>query len=409
MEIQDLPCLQQPEILQALREADTISPDAFALQYGGRRDWPVAAMAEQLQCRRKWQDKLPHFLEAQLLGTSESSEQASSMWTAAYKASLFQAGSMLDICGGLGVDAIAFMQAGFELAYNDADPLKAALFEWNARWMDCCPTAVHARAAADLIDDLIDQDQYFDYIYADPSRRQDGQRILDLSQCQPSLPSLLPQLSRLADWLIVKLAPQQYGPDLIGQLPGLQRQMLISLDRECKECLLLVDLQEREESFSPMAHCLSRDGEPFIITATRDRMDRSILRQASSYIYDPDPAILLAGAGATLARQFDLGVLASSNRRLDKSHALLLSGPELHRDFPGRIFDVHTQLPWSRKTVRKYLQEQGITQAHVWRCQTRASVAELQRMLDLKPGHQASCLVTTLADGSQSFIHAMPV
>jgi hypothetical protein len=189
----------------------------------------------------------------------------------------------------------------------------------------------------------------------------------------------------------------------------LQRRVLISLDRECKECLLFIDLHLDEESFSPSAHCLRRTEPPFVITAERDRMDIPILKSAGQYLYDPDPAILLAGAGAALAAQFKLGVLSSSHRRLDKAHALLLSGDVLHRDFPGRVFSVHTQQPWSRKAVRKYLGEHGISKAHVWRCQTRASVSELRKMLDLQPGHEASCVLATLADGQQAFIHANPV
>ena len=409
MDLNDVQRLQDPAIQAALTAAAELSPDAFVLKYAGRTDWPVAAMAMQLQCRAKWRDKLPSWAAASaLLCTAESYEQSSSEATAALKPQLLaQAGiccdRVLDLCAGLGVDVMAFAQAGAAIHYNDSDAVKAAIFQWNAARRGIRVARCSELTAEALIPSLADN--AYDVIYADPSRRVAGERVMDLARYSPDLPRLMGDLATKAPYLLLKLAPQLAQQQIAELFPGLMQSWVVSVDRECKECLALVDLRSVDRTAEPRrtALCLSSQGSQQHIEA-EPRYRAALVNQAERYLYDPDPAILVAGVSSGLSAYGNFSVLAQSHATMDSSNALLLTSEEYYPDFPGRIFKIVHQEPLQRKSVGRYLKAQGISRAHVWRCQSRQSVKELRAQFKLQDAAAPSCVALGLPDGQQLFM-----
>jgi len=66
---EDVAALRQPGILDALRAHAGDAPERFALRHGGRADWPVRAMAEQLRARAALRTKLAGWPLERLLAT----------------------------------------------------------------------------------------------------------------------------------------------------------------------------------------------------------------------------------------------------------------------------------------------------------------------------------------------------
>ncbi|NTU50391.1 MAG: hypothetical protein HGA87_05870, partial [Desulfobulbaceae bacterium] len=127
MTFQELQNLLQPDIqaLLALHRSD--DPAAFAMQFHGRRDLPVRAMAEQLACRQKAVKKLPALSQHNMLYTPLALEQSSGERTAAYKALLLSGKRVIDLSGGLGVDAMFLARVFQEVVYCERDPLLCAV------------------------------------------------------------------------------------------------------------------------------------------------------------------------------------------------------------------------------------------------------------------------------------------
>ena len=82
----ELKILLQSDIQALLAEYRTDDPAAFALQFHGRSELPIRAMAEQLACRQKAVKKLPTLSQYNLLYTPLALEQSSGKSMAAYKA-----------------------------------------------------------------------------------------------------------------------------------------------------------------------------------------------------------------------------------------------------------------------------------------------------------------------------------
>ncbi len=401
VQIDDIPRLQEPEILAALRAHSDVAADQFVLANSKQTDWPLAAMAEQLQCRQKFKQKLPQFLDKDVLCTAESFEQSSSWYCAQHKAALFDVGSMLDLCGGLGVDSMAFAAAGFSVSYNDIDPLKAEMFKWNTQQLDMPINTIINKDAFDCLNEI----DAVDYIFIDPSRRSEGKRQRAIQQFQPDLAALKPLLHEKAQRLILKLAPQTNLSEIQELFPGIQHGRFISLDGEAKECLIDIDLRVEQGRVQREAHCLRRDGSNAIVKQPASE-EIEWAEEAQRYMYIPDPSVVLAGLSASLSQFVNLRVLSSSHVDVTNANAIALTGDSYCQFFPGRVFEVIAQQELSRKSVNRYLRQADINQAHVWRCQSKASVADLRKMLGLKDGGDNSCLVLGLADGRQWFIHA---
>ena len=413
MDVASAQLLQSAAYQAVLRDAADQSPDAFVLAHSKKRDWPLAAMAEQLACRKKFAAKLPQFIDRDVILSSEMFEQSSSQWCAQHKVKLCPEGPLriLDICGGLGVDAMALAAAGHRVSFNDIDALKSELCAWNMQQMGLQCEAISNLAAADLLATVAEQS--FDVICADPSRRTgQGKRLFKLEDCEPNIVALLPDLRRCARYVLLKLAPSISAQSLLESLPGLERLQHVSLDGEMKECLAWVDLAKTSNAAPRReAVCLRRDGQDRSITATADVAAINVAAglSAGAYLYDPDVAVVQAQALGAVAQDFQLQLLSASHSQLRQANAALFVADTLHSTFPGRLFRVEAVQAYNRKQNRKYLKSNGLHKVHVWRCQSKRSVANLRQELGLEDGNDASVLVYRDATGREFFVHCSRV
>ena len=106
MTLEELQNLIKPENQVLLAEKQSDDPAAFAMQFHGRKDLPVRAMAEQIGCRQKAAKKLPALSRHNLLYTPLALEQSSGERTAEYKSAIMSGKRVIDLSGGLGVDTM---------------------------------------------------------------------------------------------------------------------------------------------------------------------------------------------------------------------------------------------------------------------------------------------------------------
>ena len=321
---------------------------------------------QQVEGRERTADKLPAFaaIEDWWYPVRLSCEQCSSEATARYKASLCQSEgrSLLDLTGGYGVDTYFLSEhfAHTDYVEQNEELCRIAEHNFNVRRNNVQGTkgsiSVHNCAAEEFLSSSLEgKMEGYSLIFLDPARRDSyGGKVFRLEDCTPNVVELLPDLlSHLAPdgRIMLKLSPML---DLTQAINRLQSDhvhgtkinwdvYVVAVKNEVKEVLLLsggagqitaIDLAKKDQAFS------------FTKEEEREVSSLPLLGELEgAYLYEPNGAILKAGAYKLVAERFGL-------QKLDVNTHLYCS-ETLVPDFPGRVWQViETPFPLTPKGAR---------------------------------------------------------
>ena len=308
----------------------------------------VLAVA-QIEALRKVQHKIPDWYRFDLLMPPLLSvEQASSAETARFKAGLFSGGSMVDLTGGMGVDTSFFAQHFEQVTYVEQNPALVQLARHN---FDVLGASNINSLEANAENFLKENREHFDLIYLDPGRRdQQQKRLFRLSDCQPNVLEIKEQLLAAADRVLVKTAPMLDLQLAVEELGAVSRIWVVSVEKECKEVLYLLEKTAVSGPDIPIeAVCLGATKASFVFTRREEQVAGAEFSEPLQYLYEPDAAVLKAGAFKTFALRYGLKKL-HPNTHLYTSENLVL-------DVPGRSFRIESTLKYDRKTVQALIPE----------------------------------------------------
>ena len=303
-------------------------------------------LLQQTEGRERTMDKLPTFaaIEDWWYPVRLSCEQCSSEATARYKASLVSGERMVDLTAGYGVDTF-FLSEHFEQAdYVEQNEELCRIAAHNFS-LQRSTINIHSTTAEAF---LVSAGQY-DLIYMDPARRDShGGKVFRLEDCTPNVVEMLPTLlAHLTEegQIMLKLSPMLDLTQALKELSVLQIQWsvyIVAVKNEVKEVLLL----SREKStFSHQpsdvrqtitAIDLMEPEKAFVFTREEERDcplgigDWSLI--IGHFLYEPNAAILKAGAYKLVAQRYGL-------RKLDVNTHLYASD-RLVADFPGRAWQI---------------------------------------------------------------------
>ena len=397
--IRELHNLLKPDIQTLLELHRSDDPAAFALQFHGRRDLPVRAMAEQLACRQKAVKKLSTLSQRNLLYTPLALEQSSGELAAAYKASFMSGKKAIDLSGGLGVDAMFLARVFQAVVYCERDPLLCAVVEYN---LTVCGISNVAVKNGDSISFLAEYpDDFFDWIYVDPARREEGRRSIALEAASPDVVTSHDLLLRKAQKVCIKASPALEISGLKKLLPALHTIVVVSVDRECKEILLL--LERAYPACGPVqvkTACLSAEWEEITeVAGGNGDAPRVVATAVKKYLYEPDPAIIKARLAGVLARDSGLQFV---NKSVD-----YLTADRKIETFPGRTFRVVDCVPYKPKSFRAFLERHAVAGASIQRRDFPLSPEELRKKYRLLESERAFLFFTRGAAGNPLCIYAL--
>jgi hypothetical protein len=163
-------------------------------------------VAAQLMALQKVKDKIPSWYSPALFFPfALSIEQASSEATAIFKANLFQGKKMIDLTGGMGVDAYFWSKSFEKVTYLEQNEALATATKQNFETLKATNVDTFATTAEDF---LVKNNENFDLIYLDPARRDDQKRkVFLLEDCQPDIVDLKEMLLQRSPKILVKTAP----------------------------------------------------------------------------------------------------------------------------------------------------------------------------------------------------------
>lgn len=309
----------------------------------------VSKAVAQIEALRKLQTKIPDWFRFDLdLPPVLSVEQASSATTARFKTGLFSGATMADLTGGMGVDAFYFAQQFERVLYVEQNPDLVRLARHNFDVLGASNIISKAEKTENF---LKTNQEHFDLIYLDPARRdQQQKRVFRLSDCQPDVLEIKDLLLANADRVLLKTAPMLDLNLAVDELKTVSRIWVVSVDNECKEVLYLLEKTALPGPDIPIeAVCLGAKTTALTFTRNEEQAATPEFSEPLRFLYEPDAAVLKAGAFKTFALRFGLKKL-HPNTQLYTSETYV---PEA----PGRCFVIEAVLKYDRKTLRQLIPE----------------------------------------------------
>ena len=293
---------------------------------------------QQVEGRERTADKLPTFaaIDDWWYPVRLSCEQCSSEQTARFKAEIITPytlhhtpSTMVDLTGGYGVDTYFLSE---QFAHTDYIEQNAELCRIAAHNFANKPITIHNTSAEEF---LASAGQY-ELIFIDPARRDShGGKVFRLEDCTPNVIELLPTLLAHGKRLMLKLSPMLDLTQAVKELSQVSWDIyIVALKNEVKEVLLLsggtgkitaIDLAKKEQAF-----VFTREEEAGAISEYSEYSDYS-----EKYLYEPNAAILKAGAYKLVGARFGL-------QKLEVNTHLYCSN-QLVENFPGRVWEIKSE------------------------------------------------------------------
>jgi 16S rRNA G966 N2-methylase RsmD len=409
---------------------EDVSKLALSAKRNAEIDMPFAL--QQIKARQSARTKLPAWYanENLIFPAQISVEQSSSEQTAMYKAALIDKGIaepapnyrgqarndrsnseiLLDLTGGMGVDT-AFLSQKFT---------KTIYVERNA---DLCETAKHNFSALGLQNievenadaaDFLAKTEKVDCIFIDPARRDvRGKKVAAFADCEPNILEMLPELLQKAETVLIKTSPMLDISQAIGELRCVAEVHIVAVENECKELLFLLKKDVANEPTLVAVHFPKNKAvQVFSFTLNEERnAECRFAEKPEKYLYEPNAALLKAGAYKLIAKKFNLKKL-HPNSHLYTSDVLYCHSDESQNplfpeiagqarndktDFQGRIFIIEED---NLKTIK---------QANIAVRNFPETAENLRRKLKINDGGDVYLFATTLFDGRKVLIKCRKV
>lgn len=420
----------------------TDDPRQLALQASRFPDVDMPYALSQIQGWQAARRKLPSFAANQdiVYPPHLSMEQCSSESTALYKAEAVRrlmdsfkgeedasnkgyVASMTDLTGGFGVD-FYFVSRHFRRAqYTERNAELCQVVEHNLK-------VLGADNASVVCGDAVEQLRTIDpqtLIFIDPARRDvHGARTFAISDCTPDVMELLPDLRRKARFVMIKLSPMLDWHKAVSDLHPLVTDVdIVSVDGECKELLLTLDMKRgdahKDDNTQAAKHdyvgvrCADLPSSSFSFRYTSDggyaidiqqptdaasQQDHIMSQSAAlspsltpdhtpSYLYEPNASVMKAGCFRELELTFGASQISAN------SH--LFTSEQLIPGFPGRRFAIDAVTSFNKRQLKEALRD--VTNANITVRNFPMTVAVLRKKLKLKDGGNTYIFATTTDGG----------
>ena len=410
-----------------MEQHSNISIEQLALQrdrYRHLSDEEWRWFLQQVEGRERTADKLPTFaaIDDWWYPVRLSCEQCSSELTARYKAQIvlgtWSNGTCLDLTGGYGVDAFFLSELFAHTDYVEQNTelcrIAAHNFALAHKNISVHNTSAEAFLSSPLHGGI---EGGVHLIFLDPARRDShGGKVFRLADCTPNVVELLPLLLTHLDpngRILLKLSPMLDITQAIKELSAVSTQhsgiiwdvYIVAVKNEVKEVLLMsrntelsnyryTDLSNyRDTEPTITAIDLSKKEQAFTFTREEEREAISLPLQGElegAFLYEPNAAILKAGAYKLIASRFGLHKL-DPNTHLYTSNTLV-------ENFPGRV--------WRIKEAPFQLSPKGARdmQANVLTRNYPLTPEQLKKKLHLRDGGAAYVIACRVAGKPTVFL-----
>ena len=283
-----------------------------------------------------------------------SCEQCSSEATAGYKAEIVHSinlkpstlDTLIDLTAGYGIDTFHLAECAREAHYVERNAELCRIAEHNFQ-LYRPHIQVHNTTAEAFLSSLSGRPlpnsaASHTLIYLDPARRsQSGGKVFRIEDCEPNVIELLPTLRAYAERIMIKFSPML---DITAALRALGTDWdthVVAVNNEVKEVLFLTGT-----GVIHTVNIRATKTDRFCFSPADEKQAQQTIAPAiQQYIYEPNAAIIKAGAFRLIGERYGL-------HKLDVNTHLYTSATLLP-DFPGRIWQVVEDIKEPKKQLDK--------------------------------------------------------
>ncbi|MCA0932043.1 class I SAM-dependent methyltransferase [Lutimonas saemankumensis] len=356
---------------------------------------PIQELVEQIKSKSKVKRKLPTWYNTDQIfyPNSINLEQSSSEITAQYKAGLTKGKKLIDLTGGFGVDSF-FFAAHFKEVFHCE--INRDLSEIAAHNFQVLGAKNISSVPVNGIEYLMKSNVTFDWIYLDPSRRNDIKgKVFRLEDCLPNVINHLDDLLKFSDHIMIKLSPLLDISATIKSLNFVKEVHTIAVRNEMKELVVIIE-KNHTDQIKLVAVDYSHKRKT-IFKATFPIISKASYSFPETYLYEPNSAILKAGLFNEVSHQLNIDKL-HINSHLYTSCKLI--------NFPGRRFLIKDIFKYNKKKIKKLF---GSKKANISIRNFNESVAEIRKKTGIKEGGEDYLFFTRDLDDQAIVIYCRKV
>ncbi|TDE28292.1 MULTISPECIES: THUMP-like domain-containing protein [Flavobacterium] len=370
------------EIQTFINDNISKSISKLALQKNPFPDVDWISILNQIEAKTKAKDKLPNWFSTKniIYPSKISIEQTSSEKTAAYKASIVNGESLIDLTGGFGVDDYYFAKKIKTVAHCEINPELSNLVKHNFKQLNVSNITCYT---GDSLATLSSLNLKWDWIYIDPSRRNDDKgKVFMLKDCLPNVPENLDFYFTNSNAVLIKTAPLLDISAGLSELKHVKTIHIVALENEVKELLWELHKDYFGNINIKTVNIVKDQTETFdFILGEDSQFPNFSLPQR--YLYEPNSAIMKSGGFDEVSSFYNLNKL-QKHSHLYTSTALI--------SFPGRIFEIQKTFPYNKTEMKSHLEK---TQANITTRNFPDSVETIRKKWKIKDGGNAYCFFTT--------------
>jgi hypothetical protein len=355
-------------------------------------DVDIKVLLEQIESKKRCEKKLSTWFQTKNIyyPNKLNIEQTSSEITANYKSSILSGNSIIDLTGGFGVDCYYFSKQFKSVVHCEINKELSQIVKHNFQQLEIENIQT---IACDGIQFLKDIPSNFDWIYIDPSRRNDSKgKVFFLNDCLPNVPEHLELLFKHSENILIKTSPLLDLSVGINELKHVKIIHIVAVNNEVKELLWVLEKGYIENDILIKTINLTNSKtEDFSFKFKNENTAEVLYSLPLTYLYEPNVAILKSGGFNSVSEKLHIKKL--------HQHSHLYTSNEL-MDFPGRSFKIGDILPYNKKQFKKF----GIEKANITTRNFPDSVDNIRKKLNIIDGGSIYIFATTNLENEKLLI-----
>jgi len=341
----------------------------------------IQEVAEQILAKNKCERKLPTWFTSEKIyyPNKLNIEQTSSEITANYKSDLISGNTIIDITGGFGVDAYYFAQKFKKVTHCEINEELSNIVQHNLKQLKCTNIDCHF---GDGLEFIKNKSSNFDWVYADPSRRNGAKgKVFLLKDCLPNIPENLELLFKKTNKILLKISPMLDILSAINELNFVKSVHIIAVENDVKELLFILEKNYTQQIDIKTINFNKSEIEKFNFTFQNETL--ATYSEPKKYLFEPNSAILKAGAFQQISAQLNIDKL--------HQHSHLYTSNNLI-EFPGRRFKIEHVISYNKKKIHNLIPSK---KANITTRNFPETVAQIRKKTKLKEGGKQYLFFTT--------------
>ncbi|MEO1032866.1 MAG: class I SAM-dependent methyltransferase [Bacteroidota bacterium] len=343
---------------------------------------------EQIEAKKRCEKKLPTWFNTPTIyyPNKLNIEQTSSEITAKYKADLVSGYSLIDLTGGFGVDSFYFSKTMESITHCEINPELSDIVQHNYKVLNTPNINCLNESGIDTLKRL---DRPFDWIYIDPSRRDETkQKVFLLTDCTPNVKTFQELFLKYSKHVMIKTSPLLDIKATAIDLKFVKDIHILAVDNEVKELLWILERDYTSEFTIKTVNITKSTNQVFEFQHSEEASASVTYSEPLSYLYEPNAAILKAGAFNSVSALLKVVKLHKHSHLYTSNHLI---------DFPGRRFKIEKAIPFNKKEFSK----ERITKANITTRNFPLSVHDIRKKLNVKDGGDHYLFFTTNANNAK--------